>query len=221
MSNSDASRSGGDDKRAENIIGEIQPFDPSPSVTAAAAAIEQQGAGFALIGGLALEAWGIPRATKDADFAVPVGIAELAAEALRAPTTEIRPLRIGGVGIRDSKRGLRIDLVDRRFHFAALFRDAIREANESGRKARVGNHDVTLVSLEFLLAMKLVSGEPKDDIDARRILQREELQYATARTIVESHLGAASANRLDALAREVGRPEVGSTRLYRNGEEPE
>lgn len=83
----------------------------------------------------------------------------------------------------------------------------------------MGGHVVILVSLEFLLAMKLVSGEPKDEIDARRILQREELRYDLAREIVERHLGAAGANRLDALAREVGRPEVGRARLYRSGEE--
>ena len=55
----------------------------------------------------------------------------------------------------------------------------------------------------------------------RRILQREELRYNDARAIVDRHLGAASANRLDVLAREIGRPETGRTRLYRNGEEPE
>ncbi|MBI4263728.1 MAG: hypothetical protein HY657_05095 [Acidobacteria bacterium] len=203
-----------------SVIGEVQPFDPGPSVVAAASALDSHGADFALIGGLALEAWGIARATKDADFAVPVGVAERAADTLRGPATEIRPLRIGGVGLRDNQRGLRIDLVDRRFHFAALFEDAIREARTSGRKARVAGHDVSLVSMEFLLAMKLVSGEPKDEIDVRRILQREELRYGEARGIVERHLGAASANRLDALAREAGRPEV-VARLYRNGEEPE
>lgn len=57
----------------------------------------EQGSDFALIGGLALEAWGISRATKDADFAVPVGAAEKAADALRGPATEVRPLRIGGI----------------------------------------------------------------------------------------------------------------------------
>jgi hypothetical protein len=213
--------SGGKEKPPPTVVGEVQPFDPGPSVAAAAAALERQGADFALIGGLALDAWGIPRATKDADFAVPVGIAENAAESLRGPATEVRPLRIGGVGVRDHVRGLRVDLVDRRFHFAALFRDAIHEAVESGRKARVAGHDVNLVSLEFLLAMKLVSGEPKDEIDARRILERQELRYSDARRIIEQHLGAASANRLDALAREAGRPEVARPRLYRNGEEPE
>lgn len=139
-----------------------------------------------LIGGLALDAWGIPRATKDAGFAVPVGAAEKAADSLRGPATEVRPLRIGGVGVRDSQRGLRIALVDRRFHFAGLFQEAIRDARASGRTARVGGYDVSLVSLEFLLAMKLVSGEPQDEVDARRILQRQELRYADAREIVRT-----------------------------------
>jgi hypothetical protein len=204
-----------------SVIGEVQPFDPGPSVRAAAVALEQLGAEFVLIGGIALDAWGIPRATKDVDFAVLVGVAEKAAELLREPATEIRPLRIGGIGIRDVQRGLRIDLVDRRFHFAGLFRDAIREALESGRKARVGEREISLVSLEYLVAMKLVSGEPKDEIDVRRLLQRQELRYQDARAIVERHLGAASANRLDALGREAGRPEVARARLYGNGEEPE
>jgi hypothetical protein len=87
--------------------------------------------------------------------------------------------------------------------------------------ARVGEREVSLVSLEYLVAMKLVSGEPKDEIDVRRLLQRQELRYQDARAIVEQHLGAASANRLDALAREAGRPEVVRARLYRNGEESE
>jgi hypothetical protein len=220
MTDSSSRRSGATPPPA-SVIGEVQAFDPGPSVAAAASALEALGADFALIGGLALDAWGIPRATKDADFAVPVGTAERAADALRGPTTELRPLRIGGVGLRDNDRGLRIVLVDRRFHFSALFQDAIGEAYSSGRKARVGRNDVSLVSLEFLLAMKLVSGEPKDEIDARRILQREELRYGDARAIVERHLGVASANRLDALAREAGRPEVARARLYRNGEEEE
>src|SRR5262245_20006987 len=107
----------------DSVVREVQPFDPGPSVAAAVAALQREGAQFALIGGLALDAWGIPRATKRVDFAVPVGIAEKAAERLRASTSEIRPLRIGGVGLRDTIRGLRIDLVDRRFPFRQSFRE--------------------------------------------------------------------------------------------------
>jgi hypothetical protein len=93
MSSPDNPGSRSDAQSADHVIGEILPFDPAPSVNAAAAALEQQNAGFALIGGIALEAWGIPGATKDVDFAVPVGAAEPAAETLRKPSTEIRPLR--------------------------------------------------------------------------------------------------------------------------------
>lgn len=199
------------------VVGAVEAFDPAPSVAAAAEALAAVSAPFALIGGLALEAWGIPRATKDVDLAVPVGSAEAAAERLRSATTEIRPLRIGGVAVREAARGLRIDLVDRRIHFGRLFAEAIAEASAADRKARVGGIDVPLVSLEHLLAMKMVSGEPKDDVDARRILQLEALDYPKAREVVEHHLGAASANRLDAFAREAGRPEV-ARRLYRKGD---
>jgi hypothetical protein len=150
-----------------SIVGEVQPFDPLPSVSAAADVLAGQGVNFALIGGLSLEAWGMPRATKGVHFAVPVGAAERAAAALRGPATDVRPLRSGGVGVRDSKRGLRVDLVDRRFHFEALFTEAIEEAVRSGRKARAAGRVVPLVSLECLLAMKLVSGEPRDDVDVR------------------------------------------------------
>jgi len=203
-----------------HVVGEVEAFDPGPSVSLAAAALQGISAPFALIGGLALDAWGIPRATKDVDLAVPVGSAEPAAERLRSATTEVRPLRIGGVGLRERDRGLRIDLVDRRVHFSGLFQEAIAEAASSGRRARVAGIEVPLVSLEHLLVMKMVSGEPKDEVDARRILQLETLDYARARGIAERHLGAASANRLDALAREVGRPEV-ARRLYRNGDDHE
>jgi hypothetical protein len=210
--------SGDGDEKRTGVVGEIEPFDPAPSIIAAADALEGMRTPYALIGGLALDAYGIPRATKDADFAVPVGAAEEAAQRLAAQGAVVRPLRIGGVGIRDEGRKLRIDLIDRRFHFARLFEEAIQHAAEHGSRARISGREFPVVSLEHLLAMKLVSGEPKDDIDARRILQLEALDYRDARAIVERHLGPASANRLDAMARELGRPEVSARRLYKNGD---
>jgi hypothetical protein len=199
-----------------NVVGEVEAFDPGPSVAAAVEALSEIAARCALIGGLALDAWGIPRATRDVDLAVPVGAAEPAAERIRRPATEVRPLLIGGVAVREPERNLRIDLIDRRFHFGALFADAIAEAAAAGRRARVGGVEIPLVSLEHLLAMKMVSGEPKDEIDARRILGLDRLDYPAARNLIERFLGPATANRLDALARETGRPEV-SRRVYENG----
>jgi hypothetical protein len=69
--------------------------------------------------------------------------------------------------------------------------------------------------------MKSVSGEPKDDTDVRRILRLEVLDYRAARAIVEEHLGFATANRLDAMARDAGRPEVPPRKLYKNGDHTE
>ncbi|MBI2378652.1 MAG: hypothetical protein HYV07_31940, partial [Deltaproteobacteria bacterium] len=190
------------------IVGEVRPFDPIPSVEVAVAALEGLTAPYALIGGIALDAWGMSRATKDIGFAVPVGTAEAAASTIKVEGVQTRPLRIGGVGLRGSVLDLHIDLIDRRFQYGALVREAIEEAVGSRRRARIGRHEVPLVSLEFLLAMKMVSGEDKDDIDAQRILQREELDYRLATEIIEKHLGHASRNRLDKWARSVGRPEL-------------
>jgi hypothetical protein len=187
------------------VIATIEGFDPGPSAHAAVTALQAQGAHYALIGGLALEAWGIARATRDIDFAVRVGDAEGAAARLQ---TNGNPLRIGGVGVRDAARKLAIDFVDRRFEFRSLFEDALEEARGSGRVVVVAAREIPLVSREFLLAMKLVSGEHKDDADARRLLALPELEYRAARQIVHRHLGAAAANRLDTLAREIGRSDA-------------
>ncbi len=207
--------------RRTHVVGSISPFDPFPSVHAASAVLSAAGTRFALIGGLALEAWGIQRATKDADFAVPVGSAEMAADQLAAKTAQIHPLRIGGVAVRDETRNLRIDFIDRRVHLAGLFRHAIEEASASGRVTIVRDLEVPLVSLEHLLAMKMASGEPKDDADVRRILRLEILDYGKARALVDEHLGFATANRLDTMARDAGRPEVPPRNLYKNGDHSE
>lgn len=196
------------------VVGEVVAFDPRPSIEAAARVLDELQAQYALIGGLALDAWGIARATKDADLAVPVGVAERAASRLAGADVVARPLSIGGVGLRGG--AIRLDLIDRRFHFERLYGDAIHDAQR--RRARVGGCELPLVSLEYLLAMKMVSGLPKDDADVRRLLRLEALDYHTARALVETHLGVASANRLDAFGREAGRPELPARRLYKNGD---
>lgn len=192
--------------KSERRKSELRAFDPAPSAAAAAAALASLDASCALIGGLAMDAWGMERATKDLDLAVPLGVAEQASALMTARAT--MPLRIGGMAVRDPENDIRVDLIDRRFHFSALFAAAIEEARQSLRTVRVGVTELPLVSLEYLLAMKLVSGDPKDDADVRRILTRDDLDYAAARHATEQHLGPATANRLDAMAREAGRSEV-------------
>lgn len=218
VSGSDDQGGGSDERPPAGIIRPIEPFDPAPSIEAATRTLDANGVAFALIGGLALGAWGIARVARTLVLAVPVGAAEPAAEQLVAGGGQKRPLRIGGMAIRDPDRNLRIDLIDRRFHLGALFRDAIAEAHAAQRFTRAGQIAVPLASLEHLTAMKMASGEPKDDADVRRILQLEQLDYRRARALVEAHLGFATANRLDTMAREAGRPEV-QRRLYQNGDE--
>ncbi len=71
-----------------------------------------------------------------------------------------------------------------------------------------------VVPVQYLVAMKMVSGEPKDDRDAKRLLEHVKLNYAATRRIVRKHLGPATADRLDVFAREAGRPEVPRRRKY-------
>jgi hypothetical protein len=202
----------------KQVVSRLEPFDPGPSIVAAVDALRSLGVEYALIGGIALDAWGLSRATKDIDFAVPVGVAERLSAHFQSMGAEVNPLRIGGIGIRAENPSIRIDLIDRRFHFAKLFSDAITEAVQSGRVIQSAEQEVPLVSLEYLLAMKMVSGEPKDDIDARRILSMEALQYKKAKEIIAQHLGVATANRLETWAREVGRPEA-NKKSYQSGSE--
>ena len=96
MSGADGAGAGDRTKRRE-VVGEITPFDPTASIEAAVAGLDAIGTAYALIGGLALEAWGIPRATKDVDIAVPLGAAEPVAVLVAGTGGERHRLRIGGV----------------------------------------------------------------------------------------------------------------------------
>lgn len=88
------SRGSGSGGPSKPSLGVIEPFDPGPSVARAMPVLTESQTPFALIGGLALEAWGIARATKDIDFAIPVGVAEGLADRLKGARGHARPLRI-------------------------------------------------------------------------------------------------------------------------------
>lgn len=189
----------------------LEVFDPRRSAEVASELLARTAAPHALIGRLAVWAY-VPVAeqqmTKDIDFAVPAArIADLEAAA-RSTGLEVRPLRIGGIAAR-SAEGVRIDFIHRAADgVAPLFEDAIAGAPASGVDVTIGSVRIAVVGIEHLLAMKLVSGEPKDDQDARTLLRRPDLDYPRARALVARFLGPVVAGRLDAVARDVGRPEV-------------
>ncbi len=195
--------------------GEVPSFDPKPAARLAASILKNARANFAIIGRVAMWTYLPPEQqefTKDLDLAVSTEhIAAVVAE-VRRRKLKYHQLSIGGIAVRDGER--KIDFIDRRLYHAALFREAIEAALRDGRVVSVGRVKMPLVSAEYLVAMKMVSGEPKDDRDAKRLLEHVKLNYAATRRIVRKHLGPATADRLDVFAREAGRPEVPRRRKY-------
>jgi predicted nucleotidyltransferase len=184
---------------------EFQIFDPNPSIRFALEFLSKAGISrFALIGKLAmwiyLEDESQHEYTRDVDFAVFFReIIKIEDEASKQGLN-YEQLHIGGIGIRE--KGLNIDFIDRRLHGVdQLFTEAIE--NASG-EVYVDGDPIPVVSLEHLIAMKIVSGEPKDDKDLKTLLALKEVNYEKARSIVEKYLGSIIAERLDVFAREVG-----------------
>ena len=186
-------------------------FDPNPSALFAVGLLKGAGAQFALIGKVAMWALLPPSAheyTKDVDFAV----RREAIEPLRAALARLgivaKRLSIGGLAVREAE--IRVDFIDRsEGGLASLFEEAIDDAIQGGRRAQVGNETIPVVGPEYLVALKVVTGEDRDEHDAVRILRAlPELDLLRAREIVLRHGGPGSANRLDALARRAGRADA-------------
>lgn len=182
-----------------------RPADVNSALAEAARRLKVVGGDRALIGGVALSIYGIERYTKDVDLAVTVDQSGRA-ETLLADA-DPKPLTIGGISILTST-GVRVDLIDHRFAYRALFEEAITEAKAHGPQVRAGETVVRVTPLEYLVAMKLAADRPKDELDLEGLLANEDLRYSTCRTIVERHLGLYAARRLDRIARKVARTDV-------------
>jgi len=138
--------------------------------------------------------------TKDVDFAVFLNESAKIEKQAAVQKLNYNHLHIGGIGIRE--KGINIDFIDRRLHaIDRLFGEAIE--NASG-EVYVDENMIPVVSLEYLIALKMVSGEPKDDKDLKKLLCLEKVNYKKSRSIVKKYLGPITAERLDVFAREVG-----------------
>ena len=183
----------------------FQTFDPNPSLRFALRLFLKAGiTEFALIGKLAMWAYLEDESqhefTKDVDFAVFLNESYKIEQQASAQKLNYNHLHIGGIGIRE--KGINIDCIDRRLHgIDRLFSEAIE--NASG-EVYVDENKIPVVALEHLIAMKMVSGEPKDDNDLKKLLCLENVNYKKARNIVDKYLGPITAERLDVFAREVG-----------------
>ncbi len=143
--------------------------------------------------------------TKDIDIAIREEDAAWVEKALRDMGVEPSSSEIGGVCVELPAKGIKVDFIDRRIALSGLFREALRVTQERNDTVEFGETKILSVPLEYLVAMKLVPAREKDDLVLDAMLREAEFEYDVARDIVERHLGPASANRLDAMARRAGR----------------
>ena len=200
---------------------ELPRFDPEESLKLGLELLREADVPFALAGRLAVWMYVPPEGqqfTKDVDFAVPYGHTDRVAAVARERGYEVNELSIGGFGIR--ARRLSIDFIDRHPHLEPLFRDAVARAQEQPERVKVGEAEIPVVPRDYMIAMKLVTREPADERDVEEMLMSvSNGQYPALQELVLRHLGVASVEHLDFLARGVGHPGPGMKRSYNNEED--
>lgn len=186
----------------------IEVFDLAPSLAAAAEVFAAAGVPFALAGQLAIWVW-VPGSrqgfAKVVEFAVRAVDMPAIDVALVAAGYEVLPLSRGGAAIRVG--ATRVNFIDRRVEFVALFTAAVDAAQRGSGTTIPDGRVFPVVPPDFLIAMKLATGDPRDERDVERLLDAG-TDYDLARATVRTHLGPAVANRLDHIGARVGRAEA-------------
>jgi hypothetical protein len=192
--------------------------DPIASLRAGVRLATKAGVPFALIGRLAVWFYVPPEGqqlTKDADLAVPHGRLEPLVALAREKGYKVHALGIGGYGL--SAPGVVVDYIDRHPELADLYADAVAAARARRLRAKVGNMAIPVVPIPYLIAMKLVSHEPKDERDVQELLPFVSANdYADVRKLVRRYLGYGSTTYLDFIARSIGHPGPGMKSRYRS-----
>ncbi len=124
---------------------------------------------YALIGGFAVSAWGIPRATHDVDFALALGVSDAAAlsrfiqkEFLPGePDDPLRGVFRTNISVGDQSVPVQLIVLPTRWH-AIVFQDV--------EVLDVFQCAVPVVSWKALILLKLYAGGPQDLLDAQQIL---------------------------------------------------
>jgi len=146
--------------------------DLEAAVGQAAAVFESLGIPYMLIGGLAVSAWGEPRATLDADFTVWTEPDDFERTVLRLgesfqcltrnPAEFTRGTRVLPVR---TQQETRMDII-----FGSLPWE--KEAIARAQRKELSRRSVAVASVEDLIVMKLFPERGKDADDARRLLIR-------------------------------------------------
>ena len=175
---------------------------------AAVGILRAAGVPFALAGRVAVWMYVPPRGqgfTKDVDFAVPYGYARAIEEEARKKGFEPVTLGIGGLGIERDE--VVVDFIDRHPSLSGLYTEAVEKAQANVQRFGEEELEVPVVPKDYLLAMKLVLHEPKDEEDAEQLmLTMSEEELRAARSLVDRHLGPVGVDHLDTLARRIRHP---------------
>jgi hypothetical protein len=131
-----------------------------------------EGIPIALGGGFAMQAYGSDRLTQDVDLMAP-----------RLPSfaADGDDLIFGGKSV--DINGIPIDVIVRADDYADLYEEAIQKA-----KPRPG-YEVKIITPEYLVAMKMVAGRPKDDLDLNYLLSSVKMDMTTLKSVVSRFLG--------------------------------
>ena len=137
---------------------------------------------YALIGGFAVAAWGVPRATQDIDFAVAIGSKDpytLAAFIDGQYTSGGLDDPLRGViraTVMVASGSIPLQLV----FLPSALTDAIFQRVES---LPIMNRSVPVVKWDMLVMLKLYAGGPQDMLDARQILKVRQPSMAELQTV--------------------------------------
>jgi len=132
--------------------------------------LESESIPYMLIGGLALAAWTLPRATLDIDITLWVSAENLDRVCLHLATLYIS--RVGDpVGFVRQRRVLPVETVaGARLDFLFAAFPFEKEMIDRAKIRRIGNIDVRVASLEDLILLKFPSARTKDRADIETIL---------------------------------------------------
>lgn len=204
----------GDPKNARNKPSQLPVFDPTPSGRFVHDVLNETGVNGVLIGRLAvwlyLSSEKKQAFTKDMDIAVTREGLHRIRKWLMDRGIRYVDLAIGGINV-ERPENVNVDFITRSCDFgdfSPLFEDAVKCAAENGDSIEVGEGRLVVVSPEHLTAMKIGTGEKKDEEDAEALLGDADIRIDATRTLISGYLGPGSLSRFEVMLRKIGHPEA-------------
>jgi len=201
-------------QKDKKIKSKLPKFDPDPSGKFAYKILAAANVRGVLIGRLAVWSW-LPDVsthvfTKDLDIAVRKDSLPSLLKELNKTGAKITTLSIGGVNAWIEDAAINVDFIDRSDKswgdLSSLFEDAINEAIQEERFVLVGEHELPLVSSEFLTTMKVATGISKDEQDVENLIRYAEINVTKTRELILKYLGSSAIGRFEEILYKIGHP---------------